>query len=43
MYSNDTSVYEGEEEELLGAAGGNYRPNRPKPIVLSSDTFNEEA
>ena len=43
MYSNDTSVYESDKEELLGATGGNYTPNRPEPIVLSSEIFDEEA
>ena len=42
MYSNGTSVYESEEEELLGAAEGNYTPYRPEPIVLSSEIFDEE-
>ena len=43
VYSNDTSVYESEEEELLGAAGGNYTPNQPEPIVLSGEIYDEEA
>ena len=35
--SNDRSVHGHEEEEPLGAAGGNYTPNRREPTVSSGE------
>ena len=43
VYSNDTSVHKGEEEEPLSAAGENYTSNRREPIVSTGEISDKGA
>ena len=43
MYSNDTSVHKGEEEEPLSAAGESYTSNRREPIVSTGEISDKGA